>query len=293
MHRQNYPPPNNFMHDGFIVLRQFLNDREIADMQAAVDSLVASPPDSSCSRPNNILLPFRWNNPIIQIALASRHRRRVLTEALGAHDLRWISGYVSIKEVRSPPLWGHQDWWCWDHPVSYGYASPQVALLCYLTATTPQNGALRVLPGSHHKSSAIHACLPRTSVQGTTDIEPSHIAMSDHPDQATVSMNAGDAVAIDYRLLHGTHGNASGVRRDCVILNFIPSWHNLPDDIQGHLICHPALPTADESAVVSWEAGLLPVFFGTRRDLPINRMAPHNFQITDSTTPTKNPLTSR
>ena len=85
MRTQNYPRPTDFVRDGFVVLRRFLNDREIADMQTGVESLVDSPPDTSCSRPNNTLLPFRWNNPIIQIALASKHRVQVITEALGGY----------------------------------------------------------------------------------------------------------------------------------------------------------------------------------------------------------------
>jgi ectoine hydroxylase-related dioxygenase (phytanoyl-CoA dioxygenase family) len=284
MRTQNYPMPNDFVRHGFVVLRRFLNGSEIADMQTAVESLVDSPPTSACSRPNNTLLPLRWNNPIIEIALASKHRVQVLTEVLGAHDLKWISGYISIKEARSPALWWHQDWWCWDHPVSYRQVSPQVALLCYLTATDVQNGALRILPGSHHRSSAIHACLPEANVHGSADIEPSHIAMSDHADQVTLGLNAGDAVAIDYRLLHGTHGNASGARRDCVILNFTPSWSELPSDIRGHLISHPALPATQEyPALRSWASEILPRFVGEPRDLPVTRMAPHDFEISDQT----------
>jgi hypothetical protein len=27
-----------------------------------------------------------------------------------ATDLRWISGYVTVKEPRTPPRWWHQDW---------------------------------------------------------------------------------------------------------------------------------------------------------------------------------------
>jgi ectoine hydroxylase-related dioxygenase (phytanoyl-CoA dioxygenase family) len=106
--------------------------------------------------------------------------------------------------------------------------------------------------------------------------------MSDHPDQVTFSLNAGDAVAIDYRLLHGTHGNASDARRDCVILNFTPCWRDLPSDIRGHLISHPALPSAEEyPALMPWASEVLPRFLGEPRDLPVTRMAPHDFEIID------------
>jgi hypothetical protein len=269
-----------FVRDGFIVLNRFLNSSEVGNIQTVVDSLVNSPPESACSRPHNTLLPFRWNHPIVQIVLASKQRARLLQQTLGADDLKWISGYVSIKEAHSPALWWHQDWWCWDHPVSYRQAASQVALLCYLTATDVQNGALRLLASTHHRSLPIHASLPRVDSHAPDELRPDHVAMSDQPDQVTFSLNAGDAVAIDYRLLHGTHGNSSPLRRDCIILNFVPSWHELPDDIKGHLISHPALPGVDESpAALSWESELVPEFFGMRRDLPVNRVAPHDFQI--------------
>jgi len=271
-----------FVRDGFVVLDQFLDGSEIAEVQTAVESLVASPPDCACSRPNNTLLPLRWNDRIVQLLLASERRVQVLTESLGAGDLRWISGYVSIKDARSLALWWHQDWWCWDHVVSYRRAAPQVAVLCYLTATDAHNGAIRVLPGSHHRSSRIHAYLPEAHALAANDLEPGHIAMSDHPDQVTLCLRAGDAVAIDYRLLHGTHGNASDARRDCILLSFTPFWRELPADIKGHLISHPAQPTDDERPPTSpWEAEILPSFGGIRESLPVNRMAPQEFEIVD------------
>jgi hypothetical protein len=56
-------------------------------------------------------------------------------------------------------------------------------------------------------------------------------------------------MAIDYRLLHGTHGNASSVRRDGVMLTFTPSWQDLLLDIKAHLINHRALPSDNEPSV--------------------------------------------
>lgn len=270
-----------FDRDGFVVLDRFLEPGEFADVRAAVDALAATCPGSYCSRPNNTLLPLRWNDRIVRLFLDSERRVRILTEALCAVDLKWISGYVSIKEARSPALWWHQDWWCWDHAVSYRRAAPQVAVLCYLTATDERNAALRVLPGSHHRSSPIHASLPEPHSKAADDLEPGHVAISDHPDQVTLRLEAGDAVAIDYRLLHGTHGNSSDARRDCILLSFTPAWAELPEDIRGHLICHPAQPADDEPPPRGpWETRILPTFDGTRADLRVNRLAPGCFAVT-------------
>ena len=102
----------------------------------------------------------------------------------------------------SPPLWWHQDWWCWDHPLTYRRMAPQIAVLCYLADTNAQNGALRVLRGSHLKSAPIHAVLPEAHGHSAEGLEPGHIALSDLPGQVTLCLRAGDAVVIDYRLLH-------------------------------------------------------------------------------------------
>lgn len=271
----------HFARDGFAVLKEFLDAGEVLDVQAAVGARLSLPQGMTCTRPYNTLVPLRWSDRIVELFLASESRRQLLSEAIGADDLKWISGYISLKEAHSPPLWWHQDWWCWDNPVTYRKAASQVAFLCYLEDTDEHNGALRLLPGSHLQSSPIHAVLPEAHGHTAEEIEPGHIALSDLSGQVTLRLNAGDAAVIDYRLLHGTHGNASGVRRDCVLLSFAPSWSGLPDDIRAHLIDHPAQPSEAEDTSMSLLARLLPVFHGPRRTLALNRNAPASFEIVE------------
>src|SRR5215469_2351791 len=274
------PPETDFVHDGFVLLGSFVNDAELKELVPLVELLLTSSHELACTRPNNTLLPLRWKDPIVRLLLSSGSRMQALTDALGADDLRWISGYISVKEPHSPPLWWHQDWWCWDHPLSYRRAAAQIALLCYLADTSAENGALRVLPGSHLKSSPIHAVLPEAHGHSAEGLEPGHIALSDLAGQATLGLQAGDAVVIDYRLLHSTHGNAGNTRRDCILLSFTPSWRGLPNDVKAHLIAHPAQPSETERTnLASALLRLLPSFRGVRQDLPLNRNAPSNFEV--------------
>jgi hypothetical protein len=222
-----------------------------------------------------MLLPVRFDDCVVAAILGDERRVRRLREVLGGNDLRWISGYVSLKEARSPALWWHQDWWCWDHAVSQRPAAAQVALLCYLTDTDARNGALRLLPRSHLRS----ALLPEAHSNSAHGLDPAHPAMRDLAGQRTVALSAGDAVVMDYRLLHGTHGNDSDARRDAVLLTFTPSWTELPADVRAHLIDHPAQPRADEHPTAPWQAMLLPEFRGERASLPLNRNAPAQFDI--------------
>lgn len=272
--------PRSIEVDGFVRLPALLGAEEIAALR---DMLVRESvsDEGACERPHNTLLPLRWDDPVLEVVLADAERVELLRERVAARDLRWISGYVSVKELHTPPLWWHQDWWCWDHAVSFRAAPAQLALLIYLSDTDGANGALRVLPGSHLRSSPIHALLPEAHGDQAAQLDPAHPAFADLPGQLTLALSAGDAVALDYRLLHGTHANASATRRDALLLTFAPSWAELPDDVRGHLIQHPALPGAGETerGAQPWHAELLPRWQGPRRTLTLNRNAPERFEI--------------
>jgi hypothetical protein len=266
-------------NEGFASLGQFASAAEVAQLRAAVAVRLEESHEGACERPHNTLLPLRWSDRMVALLLEDETRVGAIRQATGAVDLRWISGYVSSKDPLTPPLWWHQDWWCWDHEVSFRAAAPQVALLLYLSDTTSSNGALRVLPGSHHRSSPIHALLPEAHGSDAERLDPDHPAFDKLPGQRTLSLSAGDAIVLDYRLLHGTHANRSVSRRDALLLTFAPSWSTLPADIRAHLIEHPALPQGDEQAPAgdSWQARLLPSFCGIRGTLALNRNAPGEF----------------
>jgi hypothetical protein len=251
----------SFAVDGFTVLRDFLSPFDAAAIRDAVPALRTARAIDACERPNNTLVALRWDDmPVTSVLVGGARVRRVAT-ATGGTDLRWTSGYLSIKDPHSGPLWWHQDWWCWNHPVTFEPEAPQVALLCYLDATTDTTGALRVLPGSHVSPSKLHEM---------EESDPDRF--EDQPDQVTLAMTPGDAVVVDYRLLHGTHPNTGAQRRDCVILNFTPSWRDLPDDIRAHLIGGLALPTRRERARArAMLDAVLPSYDGEQRDLPLVR----------------------
>ena len=270
-----------FAQQGFAELPGWLSAEQTTALRLALDPLITGPYDQACVRPNNVLIPLRWNHTVVRMLTDDAQMERLAT-AIRALDLRWISGYVSTKDPESPPLWWHQDWWCWDHPVSLRREPAQVAVLCYLQDTDPTNGALRVLPASHARSVPVHAALPEAHAESAATLSPDHPALCDQPGQRTLAVGAGDAAVLDYRLLHGTHANLTARRRDCVILNFAPNWRGLPPDLRSHLIQHPALPNDEESVHDAWASRLLPEYDGPRADLPLSRDAPAVFAVDDS-----------
>ena len=94
-------------------------------------------------------------------------------------DARWLSGYVISKPPKSPSLGWHQDAWYWDRREAYETAPLQIFAMYYLSDTRPENGCLRVLPGSHRAPRALHAVLGEAhgdAVRNETDwaASPAH-----------------------------------------------------------------------------------------------------------------------
>jgi hypothetical protein len=264
--------------DGFVRVPRLIGPTELERLRAGAATILSKPLPAGCERPHNTLAPLRWCDPPVATVLGSTRITEALISATGARDLRWTSGYVSVKDPASPPLWWHQDWWCWDHPISYRPEAAQVAVLCYLVDASVSNGALRILPGSHRRSVALQALLPAAHEQ-VNNIGVDDPALGTDPDEVTLETLAGDAVVIDYRLLHATHANSSGERRTCLILNFAPAWNRLPRDIRAHLIQNPGLPALGDRQPSDAERRLLPAFDGQCRDLSLNRIPPTEFAV--------------
>ena len=265
---------SDFAVDGFTTIPALFEEPDLQEIEKQVQRGLALPRDPIMNRVGNHLVPLRWNDPIVARLLC---RTSVLTRigaAVAAADLRWISAYISSKDASTPALLWHQDWWCWDHAISFVSTAPQVAVLCYLSDTSHQTGALRVLPGSHLRRLPIHSALPEPHSAAAEQLAPDHPALSDLEGQITLNVRRGDAVAVDYRLLHGTHPNRGLSRRDALLFSFTPNWRFLPESVRAHLTMHPALPNSTEwPTIAAWRQGIFPRYDGTPTSLQINRMA--------------------
>ena len=127
---------------------------------------------------------------------------------LGLEGARFSSGYVISKPPHSPPLFWHQDWWGWDHPLSYTDTILQVFVFHYLTDTEVENGCLRVVPGSHRKRHTIHDILPKAHAEDLS--------------------RAWQQFVLE-------RCNRSDQERTCVTLWFHPRFGEQPEEIQARV----------------------------------------------------------
>lgn len=264
----------SFEAEGYTVLRGLFNAGEVSLLR----DMSANLPEYRQERGTHTLAGF--DAASAELDLLSRHPSRIdrVKRTVGAESLRWISGYHIDKGPHSSGLEWHQDWWAWDHRMSYSRLAVQVALLCYLQPTTTRNGALRVLPGSHLARPYSIDDLPDAHDPRSDQLSRDNPAMRAYDGEVTVECDAGDAVIFDYRLLHSTHPNHAAQARKAVHWSFTPNWNEVPADLQSHLSQHPCLQV-DESALSSRVRDILPRYSGDVHYVEVNRR-PHVFVAT-------------
>ena len=152
--------------------------------------------------------------------------------SLGFDRPRFWSGYLIAKEPNTPPSYWHQDWPYWGDPVSADPIPHQLFLMYYLVDTTPQNGCLRVIPGSHQRRFPQHDMGGHDA--GTRYEDPATSpAYASTPVQADASVKAGDLLVGDARILHAPHGNRTDQRRTVITMWFLPRYDELPERMQA------------------------------------------------------------
>ncbi len=222
--------------DGFCILENIIAPQMLAQLRTVTDKMLTRQEAShfEAMRSQGSLVSVFDDSfmaklvayPPILAALAN----------LGFENPKWGSGFVISKPADSPPLFWHQDARFWDDPVSYTPQIIQCFLMIYLVDTSPENGCLRLIPGSHLKRHPLHDALPDAHGEALGRMEdPTHLAYQRAEGEVDVGVKAGDVVMGSARLLHAAHGNHSRQRRTNITLWYYPAYAELPESIQAFL----------------------------------------------------------
>lgn len=222
--------------DGYCVIEDVLKEDMLTRLRTVTDELLdTQTEDERAAHRSSGSMISVYMHPLFAELVAYPRALQAL-EALGFLRPKWSSGYVISKPAQSPPLFWHQDWWGWNDPCSYTALPQQLFLMYYLVDTTPSNGCLRVIKGSHLNRHPLHDILPSAhgeALQRVDDVD--HPAYQHFPDEIDLSVKAGDLVIGDSRLLHASHGNQSDERRTVITLWYHPFFALLPADMQAHI----------------------------------------------------------
>ena len=257
--------------DGYCLLENIIDARMLERLREVTDEVLARTDATHFEekRSQGSVIPV-FEHPAMAELIAHPPVLAALAE-LGFDNPKWGSGFIISKPPHSPPLFWHQDGRFWDAPVSYTPQTIQCFLMIYLVDTTPHNGCLRLIPGSHLKRHALHDLLPGAHQKDLGKMaDPDHLAYQRAGGEVDVPVKAGDVVMGSARLLHAAHGNQSDQRRTNITLWYYPAFSALPEPIQA-FVAHESWPAAWHEQTRTLTEALRPVYEGAVEPIRHNR----------------------
>ena len=228
-----------FARDGYCLFRNILDPELITRLGAVSDSILGEQDREHFERQRTTgsMVLINWEMAYQHGVFADLivHPRVLAALAqLGFTEPKFGHGRIISKPPHSPPLFWHEDGRFWNDPVSYTPQPIQVFLMYYLTDTTPENGSLRVIPGSHLKRHALH---DRASERHTDELrtyaDPNNVQFQRAEGEIDVPLRAGDLMVGYATLFHASHPNNSDERRTVLTMWYYPDFVNLPERTQA------------------------------------------------------------
>ena len=264
------------LQDGFCIVENVLDRKMLDQLTRVTMQLVTaqSSEDAAAQRSTGSMIDV-FEDPFF-VELITYHGALEALAELGYPEPKFSGGYVISKPPHSPPLFWHHDWAAWGDPDCFGEIPQQLFLMYYLTDTFPENGCLRVIPGSHVHDNPLHVLLEEAHSRELSEARNlENPAFSSRPDEINVQVKAGDIVIGDSRLLHATHANDSDYQRTVITLWYHPDMAALSESVQGYIAgLSPRTPDHWPSAVKALIEPLFPIYAGHRMPQPRSRKRP-------------------
>ncbi len=231
-----------FKNDGFCVFRNLLEPELIDKLRRITDEVLDQQEETHFEQqraPGSMLMidwDMAYRYDVFAELIVHPKMLKGLAE-LGFTQPKFGHGRVISKPPHSPRLFWHEDGRFWDDPVSYTPQPIQCFLMYYLVDTTPENGCLRVIPGSHLKRHALHDQVPeRHTEKLSTYADPDHTAFQYAEGEIDVPLKAGDAVMGYGTLFHSAHANRTDQRRTGLTMWYYPDFVDLPESTQATVV---------------------------------------------------------
>lgn len=205
-------PAVQYAQNGFVVFRGVLDPALIAEANAHVDWLLAKHPDH---RPEHLHHYLCQKDPF-WIRLVSDDRLLDIAEQFIGPDIALYGTHYICK----PPRTGQRVLWHQDG--SYWPLEPMevVTLWVALTESTPENGCMRVIPGTH--TLELQALKERKDVENVLESGMDE-SLVDERQAVDLVLHAGDVSVHNPNIVHGSEANNSERWRKALTIRYIPT----------------------------------------------------------------------
>ena len=258
--------------DGFCILENMADTARLDRTRACVEQAIA---DQDAERFAGWRAPgtlIDSNNYPELAGLIGNPRALKALDAMGLTDTKFWKAVIISKPPGGPRLYWHQDCLMWQDPRAYSDITPMMFLMYYLEDTTPENGCLRLLPGTHRHRHILHD-QGEAHTRDINSVEnPDDPRFLDYPYEQDVPMRAGDLVIGDARMFHATHANQSDQRRTVITIWFHPHFSDLQPSTQSwiHKDFHRRHADWPEAALLEIEP-VIPRYTGDADPMKPNR----------------------
>ena len=202
---------NQYRNDGFVVPDFRLDDEALADIRAAHERLLAKHPQFSDYCPAVLAFDLGFMNIARQPEILN-----MVEQLIGADFALWNSSFFAKPaRVGTKTPW-HQDGEYWPiRPLA------TCSVWIAVDPSTPENGCLRVIPGSHRRRE-----LGKHDYNGADGLSLPLEIRQDEYDESTaqdIVLERGQISLHDVYLIHGSEPNRSGKPRRGMTLRYMPT----------------------------------------------------------------------
>jgi ectoine hydroxylase-related dioxygenase (phytanoyl-CoA dioxygenase family) len=203
---------HDYDRDGFVVVPDAIDQALLAEARAHIDWLQARHPDTRPERLGHTLVaddPF-WIRLVADPGLLD-----IAELFVGSDIALFASHYISKPPGDGLPVLWHQDG-------SYWPLAPMDVVTLWLAVddSTPENGCMRVVPGTQHMDlQQLHPSRASENVLGSQMDD----AMVDESAAEDVIVPAGGVSVHHPNVVHGSNANTSDRRRFGLTIRYIPT----------------------------------------------------------------------
>jgi ectoine hydroxylase-related dioxygenase (phytanoyl-CoA dioxygenase family) len=209
-----------YRRDGYVIFRDVIDADLIAEASDHVGWLQRQHPDI---RPEQLGHTFLRDDPF-WVRLISDDRLVDIAELfIGPHIGVFASHYISKPPFSGQPVLWHQDSAFWP-------LDPMEVVTLWLAVdhSTPHNGCVRVIPGSHTMDGA-----PMRDNTEVDNVLGQEIAVDVDESQAVdMILRPGDVEVHHPNIVHGSNANTSPDRRCGLTIRYIPTSTRILGDEQ-------------------------------------------------------------
>ena len=208
--------------DGYVVVENIFSQDEIASFKAEIRG-ITSKLNTGDKRSNNfangVYVGLAKQSELLRALATDQRIADALYETMGVEDILFLSDKVVAKDASKdfPSPW-HQDW-------SYWYGSHKVSVWIALDDATPDNGCLKMIPGSHR--SVVGHTEHQNDKEGFSQRIPE--SKFDVDKSVDIVARAGTAVIFHDLTIHASYPNTTGKDRWALISTYKDGAQPDPD----------------------------------------------------------------